>query len=380
MDKAVIVGYARSPFTVARKGQLAGTRPDEIATQVVRGLVDKLKLNVTDIEDLMMGCAFPEAEQGMNVGRLVGLMAGLPLSVSGTTVNRFCGSSMQTAHMAAQAVQTGNGKLFIAAGVESMTRVPMGGYNYLPHPKQAEEYPQAHISMGMTAENVAKKHSISRKQQEEFALASHQRAAAARKAGRLAKEIIPITGAEGAVVDQDGGIREDASLQAMAELEPVFLQKGSVTAATSSPLTDGAAALAICSASYAQQAGLKPLAIIRSMAVAGCAPEVMGLGPVPATGKALARVGLGIGDIDLIELNEAFAAQSLGVMREAGFAHDKTNLDGGAIAIGHPLGASGARLLATLTRQLHDRDKQFGLATMCIGGGMGIATVLERAS
>ena len=379
MDKAVIVGYARSPFTLARKGQLAGTRPDEIATQLVRGLVSKLKLKVGDIEDLMMGCAFPEAEQGMNVARLVGLMAGLPLSAAGVTVNRFCGSSMQTAHMAAQAALLGNGDLFIAAGVESMTRVPMGGYNYLPHPKQAEEYPQAHISMGMTAENVAKKHNISRKEQEEFALASHQRAAAARKAGRLAKEIIPIAAAEG-VVDQDGGIRDDATLQAMAGLEPVFLEKGSVTAATSSPLTDGASAVAICTASYAAQAGLKPLAIIRGMAVAGCAPEVMGLGPVPATAKALARAALKISDIDLIELNEAFAAQSLGVMREAGFAHDRTNLDGGAIALGHPLGASGARLLATLTRQLHDRDKQFGLATMCIGGGMGIATVLERAS
>lgn len=379
MEQAVIVGYARSPFTLARKGQLAGTRSDEIAAQVVRGLVEKLKLDKNDIEDLLMGCAFPEGEQGMNVARLVGFMAGLPLTVSGATVNRFCGSSMQTAHMAAQAAMTGNGSLFIAAGLESMTRVPMGGYNYLPHPKQIETYPQAHVSMGITAENVVKKHNISRREQEEFALASHQRAAAARRAGKFAQEIVPILAADGARVEHDGGIREDASIEAMAVLEPAFLKDGTVTAATSSPVTDGASAVAVCSASYAAAHGLKPLAIIRGMAVAGCAPEVMGLGPVPATAKALARAKLKIGDIDFIELNEAFAGQALGVMREAGFKHEKTNVDGGAIALGHPLGASGARLLGTLTRQLQTGNKQFGLATMCIGGGMGIATVLERA-
>jgi len=376
MTNVVIAGYMRSPFTLANRGELARVRPDEVATQVVKALVAGTGVNPEDLEDVIMGCAFPEGEQGLNIGRMVGLNAGLPQSTAGATVNRFCGSSMQAIHMAAGAIAMGAGEAFVCAGVEGMTRVPMAGFNPMPHPGLYERMPQAYISMGQTAENLAKQHQIPRAEQERFSLASHRKAAAAQAAGKFADEIAPIV--DGKIrVEKDGGVRTDASLESMAKLEPAFDKEGTVTAATSSPLTDGAAAVLVCSEAYAKKHGLTPLARIRSIAVAGCAPEVMGIGPVPATQKALARAGLKLSDIDLIELNEAFAAQALAVIRELGVDEAKLNLDGGAIAIGHPMGASGARITGKAASLLKREGGKLALATMCIGGGQGIATVLE---
>jgi acetyl-CoA acyltransferase len=376
MTNVVIAGYARSPFTFARKGALARVRPDEIASQVVRGLIERAGVEKDDVEDIIMGCAFPEGEQGDNVARLVGFLAEMPLSTAGATVNRFCGSSMQSIHMAAGAIKMNAGDAFVCAGVESMTRVPMGGYNFLPHPRLAEEYPQAFVSMGITAENLAKKYKIDRKAQEAFAVASHQKAAAARSDGRFADEIVPII-ADNLKVEEDGCIRPDSSAEVLGTLAPAFDEKGTVTAGTSSPLTDGASAVLVCREDYADAHGLAKIARIRSIAVSGCAPEIMGIGPVQATEKALDRAGLKLSDIDVIELNEAFAAQSLAVIEEAGFDMGRVNLDGGAIALGHPLGASGARITGKAAAVMRREGKSLALATMCIGGGQGIATVLE---
>jgi acetyl-CoA acyltransferase len=377
MKNVVIAGYARSPFTPAKKGELARVRPDEIAAQVVRALVERTGAKSADIEDLIVGCAFPEGEQGFNVARLIGFLAGLPQSVGGTTVNRFCGSSMQAVHMAAGAIQMGAGELFVCAGVESMTRVPMGGFNPLPHPGLFQSYPQAFASMGETAENLAKQYSISRKRQEEFALESQRRAAAAAASGRLDDEIVPITGKAG-TVSRDGCPRADSTLEGLAELKLAFDQNGTVTAGTSSPVTDGAAAVLVCSEEYAAANGLAPMARIRSIAISGCAPETMGIGPVISTRKALLRAGLALDEIDVIELNEAFAAQSLACIDELGLDVAKVNLDGGAIALGHPLGATGARITGKTAALLQREGKRYGLATQCIGGGQGIATILER--
>jgi acetyl-CoA acyltransferase len=376
MRDVVIAGYARSPFTLAKKGALTKVRPDELAAQVIRGLVAQTGVDPKDIEDLILGCAFPEGEQGMNVARLISFLAGLPKELAATTVNRFCGSSMQSIHMAAGAIQMNAGEAFICAGIESMTRVPMGGYNFLPNPKLAAEYPQAFVSMGVTAENLAKKYKIDRKAQQAMAVESQVKAAAAQKAGKFKQEIVAIVDGN-ARIEEDGCIRPGTTEAALDGLEPAFDKKGTVTAGTSSPLTDGASAVLVCSADYAKAHGLKPLARIRSIAVAGCAPEIMGIGPVPATAKALARAGLSIKDIDIIELNEAFAAQALAVVREAKMPMAKVNLDGGAIALGHPLGATGARITGKLAALLKREKKSLGLATQCIGGGQGIATVLE---
>lgn len=376
MTKVVIAGYVRSPFTPANRGELARVRPDEIATQVVKALVARTGVKPEDLEDVIMGCAFPEGEQGLNIGRMVGLNAGLPLTTAGATINRFCGSSMQAIHMAAGAIAMGAGEAFVCAGVEGMTRVPMAGFNPMPHPGLYERMPQAYVSMGQTAENLARQHQIPRAEQERFSLASHQKAAAAQAAGKFADEIVPIDGGK-TRVEKDGGVRADASLESMAKLEPAFDKQGTVTAATSSPLTDGAAAVLVCSEDYARKHGLTPLARIRAIAVVGCAPEVMGIGPVPATQKALARAGLKLSDIDLIELNEAFAAQALAVVKELGADEKKLNLDGGAIALGHPMGASGARIAGKAASLLKREGKALALATMCIGGGQGIATILE---
>ncbi|WP_373086343.1 acetyl-CoA C-acyltransferase [Sneathiella sp.] len=376
MKNVVIAGYARSPFTLANKGEMIKIRPDEMAAQVVRGLIDKSGVNIEDIEDVIIGCAFPEAEQGLNVARIISFLAGLPKTAAATTVNRFCGSSMQAIHMAAGAIQMGAGEAFICGGIESMSRVPMGGFNPAPHPRLYKEYPEAYVSMGITAENLAKKYKISRKEQEEMAVESHARAAAAREAGKFTDEIIPIV--EGNIrVEQDGCIRPGTSLETLAGLKPAFDADGTVTAATSSPLTDGASATLICSEEYADANGLKKLARIKSIAVVGCAPEIMGIGPVQATAKALERAGLTLKDIDIIELNEAFAAQSLAVLKEAGMSYDNTNLDGGAIALGHPMGATGARITGKVASLLQREGKSLGLATQCIGGGQGIATILE---
>jgi acetyl-CoA acyltransferase len=376
MKNAVIVGYVRSPFTPAYKGEMADIRPDEMAAQVVKALVEKTGVKATDIEDLILGCAFPEGEQGLNVARLISFIAGLPISVGATTVNRFCGSSMQAVHMAAGNIAAGAGDVFIAAGVESMSRVPMTGFNPLPHPDLYERYPEAYESMGVTAENVANKYKIKRKEQDEFALLSHQKAAKAAKSGMYNDEIVPIT-QDGKVVSVDGCIRAETTLEQLAGLKPVFDKNGSVTAGTSSPLTDGAVALLVTSEEYADKNKLPKLARIKSFAVSGCAPEIMGIGPISASKKALERAGLTIDDMDVIELNEAFSAQSLAVINELKIDKSRLNIDGGAIALGHPLGASGGRITGKAATLLKRNRGKYALATMCIGGGQGIATVLE---
>ncbi len=373
MQKSVVIcGFKRSPMHFANKGELAKIRPDDMAAEVVRALVADTKVKGEDIEDLLMGCAFPEAEQGFNIARLVAGHAGLPISVAGATINRFCGSSMTSIHNAAGMIQMNAGEVFIAAGVESMSRIPMGGFNPMPNPAIYKAYPQAYIGMGETAENLAKKYSIDRNSQEEFAVSSHHKAAAAAKDGKFDDEIVPIGD-----VKTDGTIRPDSSVEKLAELKPAFLEDGTVTAATSSPLTDGSAAVIVCSEEYADKHKLEKLARIKSVAVAGCAAEIMGIGPVPATHKALERAGLKLGDIDIIELNEAFAAQALSVLKELDADISRVNLDGGAIALGHPLGTSGARITGKAASLLKREKKKYALATMCIGGGQGVATVLE---
>lgn len=374
----VIAGYVRSPFHFASKGELVKVRPDEMAAQVVRGLLEKVEVDPAAIEDLILGCAMPEGEQGLNVARLIGFLADLPISLAATTVNRFCGSSMTAIHMAAGAIQMEAGEAFICAGVESMTRIPMGGFNPMLHPGLAERYPAAYISMGETAEILAAKFKIGRPRQEQMAEDSHGKAAAAREAGKFDGEIIPISHGN-LRVEQDGCIRPETTAEGIAALSPAFKVDGTVTAATSSPLTDGAAAVLVTSEDFAKSQGLEILARLRSVAVAGCAPDLMGLGPVIATKKALARAGVTAADIDVIELNEAFAVQALTCIDELGLDMERINLDGGAIALGHPLGATGARITGKAAQLLKREGKALALATQCIGGGQGIATILEAA-
>ena len=372
MKNVVIAGYTRTPFTLAKKGELVGVRPDDLAASAIRGLLVQTGVDGKEIEDLILGCAFPEGEQGLNMARLVVFMSGLPDAVGGATVNRFCGSSMQAIHQAAGAIQMHAGEAFICAGVESMTRIPMAGFNPSPNPKLYLDRPAAYMSMGETAENLAKQYGVSRQEQEAFAVASHQKAASAQEAGHFQDEIIAV-----GVVNKDGAIRPDTTTEILAGLKPAFDANGTVTAGTSSPLTDGAAATLVCSEDFAKAHGLPILARIKSIAIAGCPPEIMGIGPVPASRKALERAGLSVGDLDIIELNEAFAAQSIPCIRELGLDIAKINLDGGAIALGHPLGASGARITGKAAALLKREGKQFALATQCIGGGQGIATILE---
>ena len=376
MKNVVIAGYARSPFHFAHKGLLAKVRPDDLAAQVVRGLIDRTGVNVDDIEDLILGCAFPEGEQGLNMARLVVLMAGLPISVAGTTINRFCGSSMQSIHNAAGAIQMNAGEVFICAGVESMSRVTMGGFNPMPNPALLESNPSAYISMGETAENVGKEFNIGREEQEQFAVLSQQKAADAQSQGKLEQEIVPIQ-MNGLTVDTDGCLRPGTSAEDLAGLKLAFDENGSVTAGTSSPLTDGAAATLVCSEAYAQENGLEPIVRIKSIAVSGCKPETMGLGPIFASRKALARAELSADAIDVVEINEAFATQSIASVRDLGLDIDKVNIDGGAIAIGHPLGATGARITGKAAQILKREGGRYALSTQCIGGGQGIATVME---
>ncbi|MEE8622480.1 MAG: thiolase family protein [Alphaproteobacteria bacterium] len=376
MKPVVVAAYFRSPFTPAAKGELARVRADDLAAQVIRGLIGKSRIKPEDIEDLIVGCAFPEAEQGLNVARLIGFLADLPLTVAGVTVNRFCGSSMQAIHMAAGAIQMNAGEAFICAGVESMTRVPIMGFNPMPNPALYDRYPQAYMSMGETAENVAANYVLNREEQDAFAAQSHVKAARAQAEGRFADEIIPIaTG--GGTVERDGCIRPDSTVEKLADLKPAFDENGMVTAGTSSPLTDGAAAVLVCSEDYAEKAGLEPLARIKGIATSGCQPELMGIGPVGSSKKALARAAIGVADLDVIELNEAFAAQALASIRDLGLDTAKINLDGGAIALGHPLGATGARITGKAAQVLKREGGRYALATQCIGGGQGIATVLE---
>ncbi len=374
--KAVITGYARSPFHFAKKGALAQVRPDALAAQVVRGLLARTDLDPTLLEDVILGCAYPEAAQGNNLARIVGLLAGLPQQVGGMTVNRFCGSSMQAVHIAAAQIEAGTGDAFLCVGVESMTMVPQGGFNFSPNP-QLLDSSDAYISMGETAENVAQRWNVSRADQEQLAVESHAKAAAARAQGRLAGEIIAITTEAGDTVAADGCIRPTTNLDALAALRPVFRPDGVVTAGTSSPLTDGAAAVLVTSDAFAARHGLQPMARIRSFASVGVDPAVMGIGPIPATRKALARAGLTVADLDVVEINEAFSSQALACIRDLGLDPATVNLDGGGLAIGHPLGATGARITGKAASLLQRERGRYALATQCIGGGQGIATILE---
>lgn len=374
MTDAVIAAYLRSPFTRAQKGALAGTRPDDLVAAVIAALIDRCGIDPDGIEDLLVGCAIPEGEQGYNVARLAGQRAGLPDAVAGATINRFCGSSMQAIHMAAGAIAMGAGDAFICAGVESMSRVPMQGFNLSPNPTLVQTHPDAYMPMGETAENVARRWDIARADQDAFAVDSHRKAHAAWEAGSMADEIVPVDG-----VERDGCIRAGTTAEALAELQPAFLAGGSVTAGTASPLTDGAAATLVCTLDYARANGLRPLARIRATAVAGCAADIMGIGPVPASRKALARAGIAARDLDVIELNEAFAAQALACIRDLGLDATRVNLHGGAIALGHPMGATGARITGKAAALLRETGGRYALATQCIGGGQGIATVLEAA-
>ncbi|HEY1398121.1 thiolase family protein [Roseateles sp.] len=375
--KALIAAYARTPFHFAKKGALAQTRPDDLAAQAVRGLLDRTGVAGSEIEDVILGCAYPEAAQGNNLARIVGLLAGLPHSVPGMTVNRFCGSSMQAVHIAAANLEAGIGEAYLCVGVESMTFVPQGGFNFSPHPAlQADT--DAYISMGDTAENVAERWDVSRADQEAFALASHRKAAAARADGLLRDEIVPVVNAAGETVAEDGCIRPGTTLEALASLKPVFRPDGVVTAGTSSPLTDGASVVLVCTEDFARRHGIEPLARVVSFASVGVDPAVMGIGPVPATQLALKRAGLSVDQIDVVELNEAFSSQALACIRDLGLDPERVNLDGGGLAIGHPLGATGARITGKAAALLQRTGGRYALATQCIGGGQGIATVLER--
>jgi acetyl-CoA acyltransferase len=375
MTSVVIAGYARSPFHFAGKGALARVRPDDLCAAVVRALIERTKVDPTQIEDIIVGCAMPEGEQGLNVARMIGLLADLPLSVGGMTVNRFCGSSMSSVQIAAGQIAFGAGEAFICAGVESMSRVPMGGYNPLPNPALAETS-AAYMSMGETAENVAARSQITRADQEAFAVQSQKKAASAQAAGKLDAEIVPITTPAG-VVDKDGCIRPDTTAEGLAGLKPAFDKDGTVTAGTASPLTDGASAVLVTSEDFARKHGLEILARVKSVAVAGCAPEIMGMGPVGASRKALERAGVSASELNVVELNEAFASQALACARDLGLKSEIINLDGGAIALGHPLGATGARIVGKAASLLRREGGRYALATQCIGGGQGIATVLE---
>jgi acetyl-CoA acyltransferase len=376
MTNVVIAGYARSAFAPAKKGSLARVRPDELAAEVVRALISRTGVKAEDIEDVIVGCSFPEAEQGLNVARMISLLADLPISAAGQTVNRFCGSSMSSVHIAAGSIQMGAGEVFIAVGVESMSRIPMGGYNPIPSPTLYAKNPAAYIGMGDTAENVATQWQITRADQEAFAVKSHQKAAAAQKDGRLKDEIVPVSNGK-TMIDQDECIRADTTAEGLATLKLAFDQNGTVTAGTSSPLTDGASAVLVCSEDYAVKHGLTMLARIKSIAVAGCSPEIMGIGPIGASRKALARAGITAKDLSVVELNEAFASQAIACMKDLDIDPAIVNFDGGAIALGHPLGATGARITGKAAAVLKREGGKYALATQCIGGGQGIATVLE---
>jgi acetyl-CoA acyltransferase len=378
MTDVVIAGYARSPFHLATKGALARVRPDDLAAQTIRGLLEKTKVDPAEIEDIVLGCAFPEGEQGLNVARLIGLLADFPLQVGGVTINRFCGSSMSAIHYAMGQIVIGAGEAFICAGIESMSRIPMGGFNPMPSPELVAKRPGAYMGMGETAENVAEKYQITRAEQEALAVKSQQKAAAARASGKLSDEIIPIRTKSGDVTE-DGIIRPDTTAEILAGLKPAFSKDGTVTAGTSSPLTDGASAVLVTSEAFARKHGLKIMAKIKSVGVMGCAPETMGLGPIGASRKALERAGITAADLDVVEINEAFSSQAIACIRDLDLKEETINIDGGAIAIGHPLGATGARIVGKAAALLEREGGKYALATQCIGGGQGIATVLERA-
>ena len=376
MSSAVIVGFKRSPFTISRKGGLAEVRPEDILSQVINDLVKSSNINKDDIEDIIAGCAYPEGEQGYNIAKIVTFMTGMPEHVAGMTVNRWCGSSMQAIHNAAGAIAMSAGNVFICCGIESMTKVPINGLNYSPHPDLNHSNPNVYLSMGDTAENVAKKYNLSREIQQDFAISSHQKASYAEMNNNFTDEITKIK-TKGLIVEKDGAIRPNTSQEILNSLKLVFDKKGTITAGTASPFTDGASATLICNEEYAKKNNLDILAKVVSTSVQGCPPELMGLGPIGASKKALKRANLTIEDIDVVELNEAFASQSLACIKDLNIDPQKVNIDGGAIALGHPLGATGARITAKAAQILKREKKKYALATQCIGLGQGIATILE---
>ena len=389
---AVIVAAARTAIGRAKRGSLATTRPDEMAAEVIRDLLKRAEgLDPVEIDDVILGCAFPEGEQGMNMGRMVALRAGLPQSVPAETVNRFCSSGLQTIAHASHAIIAGQAQVIIAGGTESMSMVPMGGLKFAPNPFFAIECPEMYTSMGLTAENVAEKYGVNRQDQDEFSLRSHQRANAAVESGLFDPEIVPLeveiiepgTNGDGPVkrsfvFKRDEGPRADTSIEALTKLRAVFKDGGTVTAGNSSQMSDGAAGVIVMSRSRAEELGFKPLVRLIGHAVGGVAPELMGIGPTVAVPKVLDLTGLTLDDIGLIELNEAFAAQGLAVMRELGLDQEITNVNGGAIALGHPLGCTGAKLTTQMIYEMKRRDVQYGMVTMCIGGGMGAAGIFEN--
>lgn len=390
MQEPVVVHALRTAVGKAPRGSLNTTRPDDMAAAVIGEIVDRTpELPKDEIEDVILGCAMPEAEQGMNIARIAGLRAGLPDSVPGMTINRFCSSGLQSIALAADRIRGGGSKAIIAGGAESMSLIPAAGHKLAPNPWVMEHMPQLYINMGLTAEKVVSKYGIPREAQDDFALGSHRKAAAAQQGGKFDEEIVPldvkVTAAGNgrvhireAVFARDEGIRFDTSLEKLATLKPVFRVGGSITAGNSSQTSDGAAAALVMSADRAQELGLDPLARFLGFATAGVPPEIMGIGPVAAIPKALKLAGLELEQIDLIELNEAFAGQALAVIKLAGLDPDRVNVNGGAVALGHPLGATGAKLTATLLQEMHRRKSRYGMVTMCVGGGQGAAGIFER--
>jgi acetyl-CoA acyltransferase len=374
---AVLVGFKRSPFTIANKGLLSKIRPEDILSQVINDLVKTTNINKDDIEDIIAGCAYPEGAQGYNIAKIVSFMTDMPEHVGGMTINRWCGSSMQAIHSAAGAIAMNAGKVFICCGIESMSFVPINGLNYTAHPELLIDQPNVYLSMGLTAENVAKKYNLSRKEQQDFAIQSHVNASKAQLSKSFDKEMTIIK-KDNVEVISDGGIRPNTSQEILNNLKLVFDENGTITAGTASPLTDGAAATLVCEEEYAKVNKLPIIARIKSTAVQGCPPELMGLGPINASKKALKRANLNINDIDIVELNEAFASQSIACLKELKINPEIVNIEGGAIALGHPLGATGTRITAKAASLIIKHNKKYALATQCIGLGQGIATVLER--
>ena len=373
---SVIVDWRRTPFTRSHRGELSEVRPDEFASQVLIELLNYQNITPDKIDDVLVGCAYPEGEQGYNIGRIIALMSGLPKKTPGATINRLCGSSMQAIIYASANISAGWGECFVCGGIESMSRVKRRGFNWSPHPKFETDFPEAYVNMGITAENVAKLYGISRLEQEEFSLLSHKKSSNAEQTGKFTNEIVPIVNND-FLVSKDGCIRPNSSLESMSRLAPAFIDGGTVTAATSSPLTDGAVFSIICSEDFARKNELNPLAKIVSAATTGCPPELMGLGPVSSTRLALERAGWESKEIDVFELNEAFSSQSIACIRELGLDPEIVNIDGGALSIGHPLGASGARIACKAASILSREGGKKALASMCIGGGMGISIALE---
>jgi acetyl-CoA acyltransferase len=390
MKEVVIASSVRTAVGKSGKGTLRATRPDDLAAVAIQGALDRVpQVDSKEIEDVILGCATPEAEQGMNVARIASLRAGLPVEVSAVTINRFCSSGLQAIAMAAEGIIAGRGEIMIAGGAESMSMIPMGGHKVSANPWLVGNYPDAYLSMGLTAERLAKRFGISRQEADEFSLNSHKKAVAAIQAGKFEDEIVPVpvsfTTPNGSkpkrmeiVFKVDEGPRGDTSIDALSALRPAFHAKGTVTAGNSSQTSDGAAAAVVMSAEKAKQLGIKPLVRFVAFATAGYKPEEMGLGPVYAIPKVLRQAGLKLEDIDVIELNEAFAAQALSVIKEGGLDPAKVNPNGGAVALGHPLGCTGAKLTATIIRELKRRNARYGLVTMCIGGGMGAAGIFEN--